>query len=199
MLVAGAPPLILEAVRRVLVDQGFTVVNAEHEAEPRPAVAVLIDPTPVHWAQARSRGASIVLVSGHPMTIDASTDAVFLGADAVLNLDASPALLTDAVRAAGSERARLDSGQVRAVIARARDEVVRPVVELTSRQRQILELAEAGLSLKQTARELDITPKTVENHQRALFQKLGVKNRAEAIVTAHALGLIGRAERPAAP
>ena len=44
--------------------------------------------------------------------------------------------------------------------------------------------------MKQTARDLGIAPKTVENLQGRLFRKLGARNRAQAVARAHALGLL---------
>ncbi|MGE0308582.1 MAG: response regulator transcription factor, partial [Acidimicrobiia bacterium] len=56
----------------------------------------------------------------------------------------------------------------------------------------ILNCVEEGCSVKQTARSLGISPKTVENTQRHLFKKLGVRNRSQAVARAHALGLLPR-------
>ena len=49
---------------------------------------------------------------------------------------------------------------------------------------------DAGLSVKQTARQLGISPRTVENTQRVLYRKLAVRNRAQAVATAYRLGLL---------
>jgi DNA-binding NarL/FixJ family response regulator len=55
---------------------------------------------------------------------------------------------------------------------------------LSPRERSILELAGAGLSTKQVARRLGISPNTVKFHLQAAFDKLGVTSRAEAVMTA---------------
>jgi DNA-binding CsgD family transcriptional regulator len=47
-----------------------------------------------------------------------------------------------------------------------------------------------GHSIRQTARALGISPKTVENTQTRLFRRLGVRNRAEALGALEALGLL---------
>jgi DNA-binding CsgD family transcriptional regulator len=44
--------------------------------------------------------------------------------------------------------------------------------------------------VKQTAVALGIAHKTVENLQGRLFAKLGVRNRAQAVLRAHTLGLL---------
>ncbi|NUR25640.1 MAG: helix-turn-helix transcriptional regulator, partial [Catenulispora sp.] len=62
-------------------------------------------------------------------------------------------------------------------------------VPLTPRERQILELADRGLSTKQTARLLLVSAKTVENTWRHLYGKLGVHGRAEALAIVHRWGM----------
>lgn len=53
--------------------------------------------------------------------------------------------------------------------------------ELSQRQRQILELLQAGKVNKEIARELGISLGTVKQHVVALFKRLNVKNRAMAV------------------
>jgi DNA-binding CsgD family transcriptional regulator len=62
--------------------------------------------------------------------------------------------------------------------------------ELTARENDILQSVARGYSIRQTARALGISPKTVENIQTRLFRKLGVRNRVEALAVADALGLL---------
>jgi DNA-binding NarL/FixJ family response regulator len=55
---------------------------------------------------------------------------------------------------------------------------------LSPRERTVLELTGAGLSTKAVARELGISPNTVKFHLHAVFEKLGVTSRAEAVMAA---------------
>ena len=55
---------------------------------------------------------------------------------------------------------------------------------LTDRQREVLDLLVAGLSNKEIAARLGISPKTVMHHTTAIYQVLGVRGRAEAAVAA---------------
>jgi DNA-binding CsgD family transcriptional regulator len=55
---------------------------------------------------------------------------------------------------------------------------------LTHRQREVLDLLVAGLSNKEIAARLGISPKTVMHHTMAIYQVLGVRGRAEAAVAA---------------
>jgi len=61
--------------------------------------------------------------------------------------------------------------------------------ELTERERQILAQLAAGLRTAAIAANLHLSPKTVSNHLTAIFAKLQVATRAEAIVVARRRGL----------
>lgn len=59
---------------------------------------------------------------------------------------------------------------------------------LTDRERQVLRLAEAGLSNKQIATELSLSSGTVRNYLTDAMQKLDAANRIEAFRNARELG-----------
>ncbi|MGH3777411.1 MAG: response regulator [Pseudonocardiaceae bacterium] len=60
---------------------------------------------------------------------------------------------------------------------------------LTTRERQILDLVARGYDNRHIARDLTLSDKTVRNHVSNLFAKLHAANRAEAIVRARNAGL----------
>jgi DNA-binding NarL/FixJ family response regulator len=60
----------------------------------------------------------------------------------------------------------------------------RPMVELSQRERQLLDLAARGMTNSDIAAELDLALPTVKNSMSRMFEKLGVRNRAEAIAVA---------------
>ncbi|NUO55884.1 MAG: response regulator transcription factor [Hamadaea sp.] len=64
-----------------------------------------------------------------------------------------------------------------------------PFPELTARERDVLDLIAAGLPNAAIASRLGLAPKTVGNHISAIFAKLQVATRAEAIVRAREAGL----------
>ena len=61
--------------------------------------------------------------------------------------------------------------------------------ELTSREREILQLMSQGASNKDIAEKLFISGKTVSNHITSIFSKLQVADRAQAILRARDAGL----------
>ena len=62
---------------------------------------------------------------------------------------------------------------------------------LTAREVEVLDLVAAGKTNTEIARRLSVSPKTVRNNVSAILTKLGVANRAKAIVRAREAGLGG--------
>jgi LuxR family maltose regulon positive regulatory protein len=69
---------------------------------------------------------------------------------------------------------------------------------LTEREREVLGLVAAGLSNQQVARQLTLSPYTVQSHVRSIFGKLGVSSRSAATRFAWEHGLIKRQSGTAA-
>jgi pimeloyl-ACP methyl ester carboxylesterase/DNA-binding CsgD family transcriptional regulator len=63
---------------------------------------------------------------------------------------------------------------------------------LTAREREILDLVASGANNQKIADQLFISEKTVRNHLTAIFDKIGVSSRSQAIVYARDRGLAGR-------
>jgi two-component system response regulator DesR len=62
---------------------------------------------------------------------------------------------------------------------------------LSSREREVLALIAKGATNREIAGSLFLSPHTVKDHTSALYRKLGVRNRAEAVQRAERLGLSG--------
>ena len=105
-----------------------------------------------------------------------------------LGVDEASRLLREEVRAG-----RLDSGVVDAVLRAAGERVPRRPVGpagLTARELEVLHCLVRGLSNREIAKELVISPKTVGNHVEHVYTKLGVTNRAAASLFAMRHGLV---------
>ena len=61
---------------------------------------------------------------------------------------------------------------------------------VTPRELQILECVSEGLTIRQVASRLGVSPRTVDAHIGKIYRKLGVTNRVRAIGRATELGLI---------
>jgi two-component system response regulator DesR len=66
-----------------------------------------------------------------------------------------------------------------------------PAPPLTEREREVLEAIAAGATNREIAARLYLSPHTVKEHTSALYRKLGVRNRAEAVQRAQRVGLLG--------
>lgn len=63
-------------------------------------------------------------------------------------------------------------------------------ISLSKREREVLTIAASGRSYKEIARQLDVSPHTVDTLLRRCFRKLGVNSRIEATLKAIGAGLI---------
>lgn len=54
-----------------------------------------------------------------------------------------------------------------------------PLDRLTSREQEVVDGVTQGLSFKQIARKLELSPSTVSNHLYRIYQKLNINNRSE--------------------
>ena len=63
-------------------------------------------------------------------------------------------------------------------------------VQLTGREQEVLAHVAGGATNREIAAELHLSPHTVKEHTSALYRKLGVRNRAEAVQRAQRLGLL---------
>ena len=81
---------------------------------------------------------------------------------------------------------------VAGVVADAAPAAAAPEFEagLTPRERQILALLERGLTNKELARELGVSPNTVKTHLANLYPKLDASRRTEALANARRRGIL---------
>ncbi|MCF2530189.1 response regulator transcription factor [Yinghuangia soli] len=136
--------------------------------------------------------AGVLVVS---MFADAGTvQAAFAaGARGFVLKGASAGEIVGAVRAVASGCAFLGTGVSGLLAGIAEDARTgrRPfgIPGLTERESEVLALLNTGLGTGDIARTLHMSPKTVRNHMSNLFGKLGVANRAQAVVRAREAGL----------
>jgi DNA-binding NarL/FixJ family response regulator len=112
-------------------------------------------------------------------------DAMRHGARGYLTKDLSPDALLRSVR--GIRRGDLPMSRVFAAhvvdeLARAarRGSGTAPASGLSTREEEVLHLLADGLTDREIAENLQISPRTVETHVSNVLHKLGVRNRAEA-------------------
>jgi DNA-binding NarL/FixJ family response regulator len=129
-------------------------------------------------------------------------EALRAGANGFLLKDAPVEELVRAVRTIAAGDAQLSP----AVTKRLLDQVARrlpPAVErhtgalaqLTEREREVLRLLAVGMSNAEIADALVVSEPTVKTHVSSLLQKLGLRNRVQAVIYAYENGLIAPGDR----
>ncbi|WP_053707367.1 response regulator [Streptomyces sp. NRRL B-3648] len=123
--------------------------------------------------------------------------ALSLGASGFLLKDVTPEHLAAAVRLVGTGDALLAPQITRRLVERYAAEAGRtpvPVPDglaaLTPREREVLTLMGRGLSNGELAAELTLSEATVKSHVARIFAKLGLRDRAQAVVLAYETGLV---------
>jgi DNA-binding NarL/FixJ family response regulator len=76
--------------------------------------------------------------------------------------------------------------------------VHRDLTGLTPREREVLTLLGRGLSNTELAEALTLSEATVKTHVARIFAKLGLRDRAQAVVVAYETGLVSP-DRPGEP
>lgn len=72
----------------------------------------------------------------------------------------------------------------------SRKDTLQTAAELTSREKEIIDLCRAGLFSKEIAAQLNISQRTVDSHKNNIFKKMGIKNSMEMVQYALKHGII---------
>ncbi|NGN91566.1 response regulator transcription factor [Nocardioides sp. KC13] len=118
-----------------------------------------------------------------------------LGASGFLLKDASPDELASAIRVVHAGEALLSPSVTRQVIAQfarapRRRRADPRLKQLTEREREVLENIARGRSNSEIAAELFLAEQTVKTHVSRILGKLGLRDRAQAVVFAYESGLV---------
>jgi DNA-binding NarL/FixJ family response regulator len=150
------------------------------------------------------------IVSGRPATrvvmlttfgLDSYVyDALRVGASGFMLKDAPPEEIVAAIRIVANGEALLAPAITRSVIeefarrsptATAAPRPQPPALEeLTPREREVLELLARGLSNPQICERLVVSEATTKTHVARILQKLGLRDRIQAVIYAYETGLI---------
>ena len=128
-------------------------------------------------------------------------DAIRAGASGFLVKDIEPEDLVNAIRVVARGDALLSPGVTRRLIASIAGRAPAQRVDasalavLTDREREVLGLVAAGMSNDEIAKALFMSPLTAKTHVSRTIVKLGVRDRAQLVVTAYETGLV----RPGLP
>jgi DNA-binding NarL/FixJ family response regulator len=127
--------------------------------------------------------------------------ALAAGASGFLLKDVTPEHLAAAVRLVTTGDALLAPSITRRLVERfaipapAQPAIHRDLAALTPREVEVLTLMGHGLSNAELATELTLSEATVKTHVARIFAKLGLRDRAQAVVLAYETGLIRPGDR----
>ena len=114
------------------------------------------------------------------------------GARGYLLKSASPAEVERGIRAVANGEAILGpqvASRAMATLTSGRTAVRVPFPELSDREREVLDLLARGYDNATIARRMVLSPKTVRNHVSNVLTKLGIPDRAQAMIRARDEGL----------
>jgi DNA-binding NarL/FixJ family response regulator len=124
-------------------------------------------------------------------------DALHAGASGFMLKDAPPEEIAAAVRIIANGDALLAPAVTRSVIEEfSRRQTTAPHLlppaldELTPREREVLDLLSRGLSNPEICKQLVISDATAKTHVARILQKLGLRDRVQAVIYAYETGLI---------
>jgi DNA-binding NarL/FixJ family response regulator len=197
---AGVPLVVVHApagplrhrIETTLRDAHLPYVSDDQHVPPDgSSILVVVDPDARDWIEMARPGSLAILIRSAPMSREEAVTALAHGVVGVVAATQVDIALVPALQLAASGHLTLEpaTGAAMAAAGVGWGEAD-TVPELTVREGDILRSIARGDTVRQTARSLGIAEKTVENTQARLFRKLGARNRAGALATAHALGLL---------
>ena len=122
----------------------------------------------------RGYAGPVILITGHG-DVDMAVGAIKNGAFDFIEKPFDEARLLTSIRQ-GAERMRQNKSEAAEI-----DELQSRFDSLSARQREVMELAVAGLSSKEIGIRLNISPKTVENHRAWVMERIGARNVSDLI------------------
>jgi DNA-binding NarL/FixJ family response regulator len=210
VLIVDDQDLVRQGLRLILELAGLEVVGEARDgaeavravAEQAPDVVLMDLRMPVmdgieatrEIAAADAEGARILILTTFDLD-DYVYDALQAGASGFLLKDVPAETLFEAVRVIAGGEALLAPAITRRLIAefaRLRPRQVRPdaLSALTPRETEILGLVAEGLSNGEIASRLVLSDETVKTHVSHVLRKLGLRDRAQAVVVAYESGLV---------
>jgi DNA-binding NarL/FixJ family response regulator len=122
-------------------------------------------------------------------------DALRAGASGFMLKDAPPEEIAAAVRVVAGGDALLAPAITRSVVeefARHRPAPTKPaaLADLTTREAEVLELLARGLSNAEICERLVVSEATTKTHVARILQKLGLRDRVQAVIYAYDAGIV---------
>jgi DNA-binding NarL/FixJ family response regulator len=112
---------------------------------------------------------------------DAIFDAIKAGASGYILKNTTPNKVLEAIIELHEGGSPMSAGIARRVLNSFRPEKGNPQYNITSQEKKVLELLAKGLFYKEVADEMDLKLNTIKQYCHAIYKKLEVSNRTEAV------------------
>jgi DNA-binding NarL/FixJ family response regulator len=209
VLLADDHPIVRQGMRDLLdAEAGFSVVGEAEDGlqavqmaeQLKPDVAIVDMMMPrlngleaIRQITARvpqTRCIVLSMQSADPYIVQA----LKAGASGYILKDSAPAEVVNAIRQVLSGRRylspQLSEKLIDLFVAKIETDALDPYNTLTSREREILQLAAEGLSNNSISEQLSISARTVEQHRRSMMHKMGFNNQTDLIRFALKRGIL---------
>ncbi|MCU1529134.1 MAG: LuxR family transcriptional regulator [Frondihabitans sp.] len=113
---------------------------------------------------------------------EASLSALLAGAAGYVIKDIRGQKLVESIRLVATGKSLVNPSVSRQIVAKVTAPSTERVVDLTVREKEVLELIAEGLSNRQIGEVLDLAEKTVKNYVSAILWALGMERRTQAAV-----------------
>jgi DNA-binding NarL/FixJ family response regulator len=202
LLVIDSHPLVRWALTQIAQERS-DLVNAGEGASAEEAIAIAFTVHPdvatiecsaadcAGWELAAKLRATYPSLGIVILTTDASDQMLFraldVGASAFLSKSAPISDVLAAIRHAAVSPRSFTAAGLAAALQRKRETPER--LTLSPREREILTLLRDGMSVPAIALQLYVSLSTAKTYVARLYEKLGARNRAQALMTAVRLGM----------
>lgn len=136
------------------------------------------------WNENRETPVKMLVVSAHDEELYAER-ALHSGASGYLNKGETAERLLDAIRRVAQGKIFLSPSITDRVLSRLMgghyEENQSPIETLSDRELQVFEMIGSGMTTRQVATNLDLSPKTVETYRENLKEKLNLKNASQLV------------------
>jgi DNA-binding NarL/FixJ family response regulator len=208
VLLVDDHPIFLTALRALLERHGYLIVGEAKSGEEAIPLAARYAPQVVIMdlempglgglasiprIRAVAPAARILILSAHDEPADVMHALSDAGADGYLIKGDAPEELLNAIRAAVNGKRYLSSSVAPILLSRVKGSGRNPTGNssiLTRREREVLRLIGQGISAKEIAQRLAISPKTAQVHSENIRQKLNLHSIADMVRYAIKHGIV---------
>jgi two-component system nitrate/nitrite response regulator NarL len=188
--------LLLEALSSALASRGFTVEAAVDTPDEAVRAVALHDPEllliDLSFPSGSGTQAAREVIEHHPRTRvvmmtgaedpETMLEALSTGISGYLAKNRPVQRIAEALHTVARGGTAFDEDLLRATRRAPKvPQQRRPLDSLTTRERRVLELLEAGMSTRQMVQTLGVSQSTVRTHVQNIFAKTGVHTRLQAV------------------